>query len=88
MFCIGIRVSEHGIFSLGSEVSVTCSSDFGVTSIDWLQGGQVISTNRSSEGRLQIQSVMESDHGSQYICVATAPFGVQEHSITVQVEGI
>ena len=68
-------------------MSITCSSDFGVSSIEWLKGGQVIATNQSSEGKLSIQSVTESDHGSQYTCRAIAPFGVQEHNVTVQVEG-
>ena len=83
----GIGVSEHGIFALDSEVSITCSSDFGVRSIDWLQNGQVISITEGSEGELSIEAVTENDHGSQYTCRATAPFGAQEHNITIQVEG-
>ena len=83
----GIQVSEHGIFALGREVSVTCSSDFGVSSIVWLKSGRTVSTSRGSEGKLRIQSVTESDHGNQCTCRATAPFGIQEHSITIQVEG-
>ena len=76
------------MYLLGSEVSITCSSDFGVSSIDWLRGSQVVSTSDGSEGELRIGMVTENDHGSQYTCRATAPFGVQEHSITIQVEGI
>ena len=83
----GIQVSEHGVFSLGSAVSITCSSDFGVQSIDWLHGKEVISTTMGSQGELRIESVSESDHGQQYTCRATTSFGVQEHNITIQVEG-
>ena len=84
---IGIGVSEHGAFSLGSEVSIICSSDFGVQSIEWLHNGQIVSSTEGSEGELSIQPVTENDHSDQYTCRSNALFGVQEHNITIQVEG-
>ena len=80
-------MSEHGAFALGSEVSITCSSDFGVQSIDWLHNGQILSSTEGSEGELSIQSVTENDHSDQYTCRSNALFGAQEHNITIQVEG-
>ena len=68
-------------------MSITCSSDFGVRSIDWLRSGQVVSSTEGSLGELNIETVTENDHGSQYTCRTNAPFGVQEHNITIQVEG-
>ena len=84
---IGITISEHGEFALGEEVSITCSSDFGVSSIDWWRGNQLLSSSPGSEGVLNIQAVGENDHGSQYNCRANAPFGVQQHAIVINVEG-
>ena len=84
----GIAVSQHGAFPLGSEVSITCSSDFGVTAINWLLDGQVVSTAAGSEGELSISEVSENHYDRMYTCRATGPFGVQEHAITLQVEGI
>ena len=84
----GIAVSEHGAFPLGSKVSITCSSDFGVSTINWLLDGQVVSTAVGSEGELSISEVSENDHDRMYTCRSTAPFGVQEHNITLQVEGM
>ena len=75
------------IVALGSDLTVTCSSDFGVNSIDWLRDGQVVSTAVGSSGELTVTSVNENDHDSRYTCRATAPFGVQEHSISIRVEG-
>ena len=80
-------MSEHGAFALGSDVSITCSSDFGVQSIDWLHNGQVLSSTEGFEGELSIQSVTENDHSDQYTCRSNALFGAQEHNITIQVEG-
>ena len=80
-------MSEHGAFALGSGVSITCSSDFGIQSVHWLHNGQVVSSTEGSEGELSIQTVTENNHGSQYTCRTNAPFGAQEHSITIQVEG-
>ena len=84
----GITVSEHGAFPLGSEVSISCFSDFGVTTIDWLLDGRVIHTAVASEGELSISEVTENHHDRMYTCRATAPFGVQEHTISLQVEGM
>ena len=67
-------------------MSITCSSDFGVSAISWLLDGQVVST--VIEGELSISKVNESHHDRIYTCRATAPFGVQEHTITLQVEGM
>ena len=68
-------------------MSITCSSDFGVRSIDWLHSGQVVSSTEGSLGELSIETVTENDHGSQYTCRTNAPFGVQERTINIQVEG-
>ena len=69
-------------------MSITCSSDFGVSSIDWWRGNQLVSSSPGSEGVLSIDTVSENDHGSQYSCRANAPFGVQQHAIVINVEGI
>ena len=69
-------------------MSITCSSDFGVTTIDWLLDGRVVPIAVGSEGELSISEVHEDDHDRMYTCRATAPFGVQEHNITLQVEGM
>ena len=87
MIYIGVEVSEHGAFAIGSRVSISCSSDFGVQSVDWLHNGQVVSSAEGSMGELTIQTVTESDHGSQYTCRTNAQFGTQERNISIQVEG-
>ena len=84
---LDIEVSEHGAFALGSRASITCSSDFGVQSVNWLRNGQVVSSAEGSMGELTIQTVTESDHGSQYTCRTNALFGTQERNISIQVEG-
>lgn len=81
-------MSEHGVIALGSTVTVNCSSDFGVTAIEWRYAGQVVSRNESSVGVLNIERVSETNHGRQYTCRAIALFGVQEHSVTLQLEGM
>ena len=68
-------------------MSITCSSDFGVRSIDWLHNGQVVSSTEGSEGELSIQTVTENDHGNQYTCRTNALFGAQQRNISIQIEG-
>ena len=84
----GINITEPGVFALGSDVSITCTSDFGVSSVEWLRDRQVVSSSTGSEGVLSIAAVNENYHGSQYTCRTTASFGTQERTINIQVEGI
>ena len=58
-----------------------------LTAINWLLDGGVISTDVGYEGELSISEVSENHHDRMYTCRATAPFGVQNHTITLQVEG-
>ena len=69
-------------------MSITCTSDFGVSSVEWLRDRQVVSSAAGSEGVLSIAAVNENYHGSQYTCRTTASFGSQERIITIQVEGM
>ena len=47
-----------------------------------------MSSTEGSTGELSIPTVTENDHGSQYTCRSNAPFGAQEHNITIRIEGI
>ena len=84
----GIRVSQHSVLILGSAVNITCSSDLGVSSIEWVKDGQVQTFSQGSNAVLTISSVRDSDYQSEYTCRSRASFGIQEHTIVLQTEGI
>ena len=69
-------------------MTIVCTSDFGVNSVEWLRDRQVVSSSTGSEGVLSIAAVNENYYGSQYTCRTTASFGTQERTITLQVEGM
>ena len=41
IYILGIVVSEPVIFFLGDEVAISCSSDLGISSVEWIKDGQV-----------------------------------------------
>ena len=84
----GIRVSEFGTYSLSDRVSITCSSDLGVNSVQWLYNNEVIATSGNSESQveLRIDQVSDSIHNRQYTCQTLSPFGIQEHTVNILVE--
>ena len=69
-------------------MSITCTSDFGVSAVEWLRDRQVVSSADGNEGVLSTTTLNENDYGSQYTCRTTASFGTQERTITIQMEGM
>ena len=82
-----MRFSNHGIIELGSTASITCSSDLGVSSIEWLYNGQVIESAEGAEAFLVIELVSDTLHDREYTCRARARFGNEERTFRIQVEG-
>ena len=74
-------------FELGSTSSITCSSDLGVNSIEWLDDNKVVQRTEGNHAELMVHNVSENDHSKEFICRSMARFGVQEKTVTMQVEG-
>ena len=83
----GVRFSNHEIIKIGSSASITCSSDLGVTSTEWLYNGQVIESAEGAEAVLVIESVSDVLHDREYTCRARSRFGIEERSIRILVKG-
>ena len=89
----------NSLFIVGETVNCTCSSDLEPTSISWYKGDQVspfcsqtihrsnLSGSISGSSTAMIR-VGTEDHGRVYRCVSNTPFGSQEKSFEVQVEGM
>ena len=82
-----MRFSNHGIIELGSTASISCSSDLGVTSTEWLYNGQVIESAEGAEAVLVIESVSDMLHDREYTCRARARFGNEERTFRILLEG-
>ena len=91
-------VCNNSLFIVGEVVNCTCSSDLEPTFISWYKGDQVSpfcsqtiyrsslfgSVSGSSSAVIRIGT---EDHGKVYRCVSDTPYGLQEKSFEVQVEG-
>ena len=91
-------VCNNSLFIVGEAINCTCFSDLEPTSISWYKGDQVSpfcsqTINRSSlsgsvSGSITAMiRVGTEDHGKVYRCVSNAPYGSQEKSFEVYVEG-
>ena len=85
-------------FIVGDTIRCTCSSDLKPTSISWFKGDQdtpfclqTIYHNSSSPLLYGLSEALISvgieDHGLSYRCVSDTPYGTQEKSVEVLVEG-
>ena len=82
--------------TVGDTVSIVCSTDLDVTTIEWIiDGVSDIATNNATVDNSSSQSltlvldpVSNDHHNIQYTCRVTTPYGVQEETqnITVQRE--
>ena len=82
--------------TVGDTVSIVCSTDLDVTTIEWIRDGvSDIATNNATVDNSSSQSltlvldpVSNDHHNIQYTCRVTTPYGVQEETqnITVQRE--
>ena len=82
--------------TVGDTMSIVCSTDLDVTTIEWITDGvSDIATNNATVDNSSSQSltlvldpVSNDHHNIQYTCRVTTPYGVQEETqnITVQRE--
>ena len=84
--------------TVSDTVSIVCSTDLDVETIEWIRDGITVDTlamnnatvdNSSSQSlTLVLDPVSNDHHNIQYTCRVTTPYGVQEETqnITVQRE--
>ena len=75
---------------VGGSATITCSTDLNVTSIEWLDSGDIVvesDTSGQQQLNLEFSPVNDSIHNAQYTCRITANGVVSERNITVTVQG-
>lgn len=84
----GLQVSGlSDPMTVGETVTVICSFDLDLTSIQWLYNGVVIMSSTTPQISLTFSPVNDSIHNRQYTCRAVTPYGTQEEARTIRVQG-
>ena len=60
-------------------MSVNCTTDLAVTTLEWLDSGHRVLLNTSTDSYL----VLTGSHNTEYTCRATGPFGNQNKSVVL-----
>ena len=68
-------------------MTITCSFDLNLTSIEWLYNDEVITSSVASQLDLTFSPVNDTINNRQYTCRVTTPYGDQEEDITIRVQG-
>lgn len=68
-------------------MTITCSFDLNLVSIEWLYNNVVILRTTAPQLNLTFSPVNDSIHNRQFTCRAVTFYGVQEENITIQVQG-
>ena len=71
--------------TVGDTVSIVCSTDLDVTTIDWITDGITMS-NSSSQSLTLVLDPVSNDHHNRYTCRVTSPYGVQEEIVDITVQ--
>ena len=82
--------------TVGDTVSIVCSTDLDVTTIEWIRDGITVDTlamnnatvdNTSSQSMTLVLDPVSADHhNSRYTCRVTSPYGVQEETVNITVQ--
>lgn len=72
---------------VGESVTITCSFDLDLTSIEWLYNSEVIVKTTASQLNLTFSPVNDTINNRQYTCRVITLYGMQEETLTVQVQG-
>ena len=80
----------------GDTVSIVCSTDLDVETIEWIRDGitvDTLATNNATVDHSSSQSltlvldpVSADHHNTQYTCRVTSPYGVQEEIVDITVQ--
>ena len=84
----GIQVSSiQTPLTISDTVPIVCSTDLAVTTIEWIRDGVTVSNSSSRSLTLLLDPVSAHHHNTQYTCRVTGPYGVQEETVDITVQG-
>jgi len=74
--------------TVGDIVSINCSTDLDVTTIEWIRDGTTVTSSRSHSLTLLLDPVSADHHNAQYTCRANNSYGysIQEEKIDITVQ--
>ena len=85
---VGLQISNHSNHvNVGDFITVTCSFDLSLTSMEWLCNNEVVMRTTAPQLTLTFSPVNDTINGKQYTCRVITSYGVQEENITLRVQG-
>jgi len=83
----GLQISSvQTPLTIGNTVSIMCSTDFDVTTIEWIREGITVANSTSQSLTLLMDPVSADHHNTQYTCRVTTPYGIQEKRVNITVQ--
>jgi len=64
-----------------------CSTDLDVTTIEWIRDGIAVANSSDQSLTLLLDPVSADHHNTQYTCRVTSPYGIQEQTVNITVQG-
>ncbi len=84
---IGLQIIGDTTLMVGQPANISCSTDFKVSSIQWVFTDDVVSTSTTQQVELVFQPVYDYLHSRVYTCRANSAYGVQEKTVVLTVIG-
>ena len=83
----GLQISFVQLpLTISDNVSIMCSTDLDVTTIEWITDGSTLVDSSSQSLSLLLDPVTVDHHNTQYICRVSTPYGTQEETINITVQ--
>ena len=83
----GLWISlTHMPLTISDTVSIMCSTDLDVTTIEWIRDGITVANSSSQSLTLLLDPVSADHHNTQYTCRVSSLYGIQEEAINITVQ--
>ncbi len=75
---------------VGRHETLSCTTDLDIVTIEWVlvNGNEVVVTSTDQQADLVFAPVNDTLHLVEFKCIVTSPYGTQEKTITLEVDGI
>ena len=84
---LGLEISSVAApLTINDTVSIMCSTDLDVTTIEWVRDGITVASSSNQSLTLLLDPVSADHHNTQYTCRVSTPYGTQEKTINITVQ--
>ena len=82
-----MQLIDEKDLTVSKTTTFECSSDLDVLQIQWFRDGLLVHSSTDDESEITLDPISTDHNGANYTCRVTSPYGDQQRSVVLEVEG-